>query len=241
MSQPAGTGTAAGNGTAGRRIPWDDYLALHAREIVLAVLALVASVLAFFFVEIPGGDELTGSVTAGGRPVVYGTVTVVASDDRVYTASIREDGTYRIPAVPPGPVRVAVSSPNPRSIVERMGAADAAAAGASASGARDAAAAGRWNGPGDAGPSASSGAATGAATGARKPTAAQEDPAAGHVSVAAPNTTAAPFPAPVSPPSRGQERQQGWFRIPGRYASPATSGIRTEVRRGRTPLDIRLD
>ncbi len=52
---------------------------------------------------------------------------------------------------------------------------------------------------------------------------------------------APPFPAPVPPKPREQDRQQGWFRIPGRYASPATSGIRTEVRRGRMPLDIRVD
>lgn len=234
MSQPAnqsaGTGSAAGNGSAGRRIPWDDYLAMHAREIVLGVLALAAIVFAFLFVEIPGGNELTGSVSSGGRPVVYGTVTVVASDDRVYTAPIRADGTYRIPAVPPGPVRVAVSSPNPRSIVEQVGAAESAAGPPPA---RSAAA-----GPPPAGQAGKAGAR--AATGGRSP-AAEKDPAADSVSVAAPNGTAPPFPAPVPPKPREQDRQQGWFRIPGRYASPATSGIRTEVRRGRTPLDIRVD
>lgn len=223
MSQPAnqsaGTGSAAGNGSAGRRIPWDDYLAMHAREILLGVLALVAIVCAFLFVEIPGGNELTGSVSSGGRPVVYGTVTVVASDDRVYTAPIRADGTYRIPAVPPGPVRVAVSSPNPKSVMDQTAAGESP----------------------DAAPSQPSPAAaprTATADGA----AAKPDPkaAAEPVSVAAPNGSAPPFPASVPPP-RQQAQQQGWFRIPGRYANPTTSGIGTEVQRGRTPLDLKLD
>jgi len=204
---------------------------MHAREIVLGVLALAAIVFAFLFVEMPGGNELTGSVSSGGRPVVYGTVTVVASDDRVYTAPIRADGTYRIPAVPPGPVRVAVSSPNPRSIVEQVGAAESAAGPPPP---RSAAA-----GPPPAGQAGKAGA--NAAAGGRSPAAGKDDPAADSVSVAAPNGTAPPFPAPVPPKPREQDRQQGWFRIPGRYASPATSGIRADVRRGRTPLDIRVD
>lgn len=223
-----------------RRIPWSDFLAMHLREVGLAVLAAVAVVLALLFVELPGTDEITGSVSSGGRPVVFGTVTVVASDDRVYTTPIRPDGTYRIRSVPPGPVRVAVSSPNPMPIVEQV--ADAAAANpppTAERGPRSAAAAGTGNGAATStGPKAAAAGAGGAA-------AAKGDPAAGQVSVAAPNGTAPPFPAPVVSrqvrPGQTDGGQDGWFRIPGRYASPATSGIRTDVRRGRTPFDIKVD
>ena len=47
------------------------------------------------------------------------------------------------------------------------------------------------------------------------------------------------------PAAPGQERLQpqkeGWFRIPGRYANPATSGLGTEIVRGRTTLNLSLD
>lgn len=202
-----------------RRVPWDDFLAMHLREIGLAVLAIVALLCGLAYVELPGGTELAGSVTSGGKPVVYGTVTVVASDNRVYTAPIGPDGTYRIKALPPGPVRVAVSSPNPKSVMDQTAAGESP----------------------DAAPSQPSPAAaprTATADGA----AAKPDPkaAAEPVSVAAPNGSAPPFPASVPPP-RQQAQQQGWFRIPGRYANPTTSGIGTEVQRGRTPLDLKLD
>jgi len=196
------------------RIPWPEYLAMHIREIGLAALLLVVLLLAWQFVELPGGTELTGRVSSGGRSVVYGTVSVVASDDRVYSAPIGPDGTYRITSLPPGPVRVSVSSPNPRSVVDQMPAGDDAARPAAAPAPRPAAAA-------PAGKQSDA-----------------KDAATENVTVAAPNGTAPPFPAPLP---QQQPQQQGWFRIPGRYASPTTSGIRTKVRDGRTPLDLKLD
>jgi hypothetical protein len=219
--------------TGPRRIPWDDFLAMHLREIGLALIALVALALAWHVVELPGGTELAGTVASAGRPVTYGTVTVIASDDRVYTAPIATDGTYRFTSLPPGPVRVAVSSPNPRSVVERMSTAEAAGGVAplsppdALSGADRAAAggAGKISAP------------RAAARGAGKSSAGDGASEPVQVSVAAPNGTAPPFPVPVSPAAR----QDGWFRIPGRYASPATSGIRGEVKRGRTPLHLKLD
>lgn len=225
------------NGGDQRRVPWDDYLAMHAREISLVVLAIVAIAIGCFAMIRAGRNELAGSVTSGGRPVVYGTVTVVASDGRVYTAPLQADGTYRIASVPPGPVRVAVSSPNPRSIIDQMGAAEATAAAmpaqAAGAGPRSGGSAGTTNG--------SAGASGGDATeaGPRRPRSAKDEPVVENVTVAAPNGPAPPFPSPAA--SRRQERQEGWFRIPGRYASPATSGIRTDVRRGRTPFDIKVD
>ena len=61
------------------------------------------------------GDDLTGTVAnKDGKPVSWGTVTAVGSDNRVYSAPIQLDGSYRLSGLPRGtPVRISVSSPNP--------------------------------------------------------------------------------------------------------------------------------
>jgi hypothetical protein len=56
---------------------------------------------------------VSGKVTYKGKPVVWGTVTAIASDGVQYAAQINPDGTYSIANVPTGPARFAVSSPNP--------------------------------------------------------------------------------------------------------------------------------
>ena|SRR5262245_912624 len=56
---------------------------------------------------------VSGKVTYRGKPVVWGTVSVIASDNVQYAAQITPEGTYSIPNVPTGPARFAVSSPNP--------------------------------------------------------------------------------------------------------------------------------
>jgi hypothetical protein len=58
-------------------------------------------------------SPVSGQVTYKGKPVVWGTVTVIASDNIQYATQIKPDGTYTIPNVPTGPARFAVSSPNP--------------------------------------------------------------------------------------------------------------------------------
>lgn len=59
-------------------------------------------------------ESLSGTITnKEGKPVTWGTVSVVGPDNRVYSAPIQPDGTYRIAGLPRGPVRLAVSSPNP--------------------------------------------------------------------------------------------------------------------------------
>jgi hypothetical protein len=62
-----------------------------------------------------GGDKgtLSGKVTYQGKPVVLGYVSVIASDNVQYAGPINSDGSYSIPNVPGGPVKIAVSSPNP--------------------------------------------------------------------------------------------------------------------------------
>jgi hypothetical protein len=196
------------------RLSWAEYLVLHRRRLAAATVIGGATLLWLVSVGLPGGTELGGRVTSGGRDVVYGTVTAIASDGRVHSASIAPDGTYRFRSLPPGPVRLAVSSHRPRSVI------DGAPPGPPAGPTESPPPAG---GRGDERPGTSPG---------QPPT----DPAAANVTVATSSTTA----AAIAP--RPQTRQQqGWFRIPGRYASPATSGLGGDVRRGRTSLDLRLD
>lgn len=57
--------------------------------------------------------DLTGRVTYRGRPVVYGVVSVVASDHMTYYGTIQTDGTYSVRHIPVGPVRLGVYSPDP--------------------------------------------------------------------------------------------------------------------------------
>jgi hypothetical protein len=56
---------------------------------------------------------VTGKVTYKGKPVIWGTVSVIASDNIQYAAQITPEGTFSIPNVPSGPAKFAVSSPNP--------------------------------------------------------------------------------------------------------------------------------
>ena len=258
-------------------MPLDEYVVMHLREIAAALLLVVILLCALPFVELPGATTLTGRVTSQGKPVVFGTVTVITSDQRAHSVPIQPDGTYararttveclsgrtawRRPSiagglsrngrsrgptkdhpaqdgarllqhihladtsraggkgVPRGPVKVAVSSPNPQPVVERQ----AVETGAVGSDTRSQSARPK---------SASGGSMSG-------------QPAAGSgqaktvegVSIAATNER-----GPASPdPGRSDAAQRGWFRIPGRYANPATSGIGTDVGRGRTILNLSLD
>ena len=200
-------------------MPWDEYVVMHFREIAAALLLVVVLLCALPFVELPGATTLTGRVTSQGKPVVFGTVTVITSDHRTHSVPIKPDGTYVLKGVPRGPVKVAVSSPNPQPVVERQ----AVETGAVGSDTRSQSARPK---------SASGGSMSG-------------QPAAGSgqaktvegVSIAATNER-----GPASPdPGRSDAAQRGWFRIPGRYANPATSGIGTDVGRGRTTLNLSLD
>jgi len=203
------------------RLTWGEYVVVHARRIAAAAVVVCAAIAWLLVVGLPGGTELTGRVTAGGRDVVYGTVTAIAADGRVHSAPIAPDGTYRFRSLPAGPVRLAVSSPRPQSVVDATAVAAAPTAAP---------------GPEPAGPAAgpAAGRRDGAAAAGKQPPA---DPAVENVTVATTSTAAAPGPLPRQPTAQ----QRAWFRIPGRYASPSTSGIQGDVRRGRTSLDLRLD
>jgi hypothetical protein len=65
---------------------------------------------------------VSGKVTHKNKPVVWGTVTLIASDNKAYTGEITPEGTYSIPDVPGGPVKLCVTSPNPDAGKQRGGA-----------------------------------------------------------------------------------------------------------------------
>jgi hypothetical protein len=60
-----------------------------------------------------GTGELSGKVTYQGKVVTMGSVTVVGTDNVPRLSGIAEDGSYSVPEIPAGPVRISVSSPEP--------------------------------------------------------------------------------------------------------------------------------
>jgi len=174
----------------------------------LAVGLVLAAIVAGLAVRWWSGKRaetaVVGRVMSGGRPVVFGTVTILAGDDRAYSAAIEPDGRFRVANVPPGPARIAVSSPDPRPLRQRP------------------ATAGNL-GPAPAQPSPP------ISGGARSEASAAANPPPG-VSIAAPAAAAGPAVQPAPPP--------GWFRIPGRYADPATSGLEARIGAGDNRLDL---
>ncbi|MFM8704243.1 MAG: carboxypeptidase-like regulatory domain-containing protein, partial [Planctomycetia bacterium] len=171
------------------------------------------------FVDCPGGKALSGTVTAQGKTVVFGTVTAITADQRTFTVPINADGTYVLKDLPPGPVRLAVSSPNPRPVTEQHGVEPPAET------------------SGGAGRFAFGAAMDTPSGGAAAPAPPRVAPAAGVMPGDRDCRSAAGPPLPTA----ARAAQAGWFRIPGRYASPTTSGLGTEVRRGRTTVNLRLD
>src|SRR5262245_28898227 len=63
-----------------------------------------------------GTGDLAGKVLYKDKPVVYGTVFAVGSDQQLRTAAIDPDGSYRLEKVPAGEVRLAVVSPDPAEV-----------------------------------------------------------------------------------------------------------------------------
>jgi len=56
---------------------------------------------------------VSGKVTYDGKPVVWGSVTLVDAAGEFHQGTIGLDGTYKIDNVPVGPVKIGVVSPKP--------------------------------------------------------------------------------------------------------------------------------
>lgn len=63
--------------------------------------------------------EVTGTVKYRDKPLTTGSITLLASDNNLYIGSIEANGQFSIPKVPVGPVKIAVSSPNPNDVETR--------------------------------------------------------------------------------------------------------------------------
>lgn len=189
--------------------PTNDASHASSRRVVPASVVVIAVACGIWWAANRGAPvtSVSGEVTSGGRPVVFGTVTIVGADRRAYSATIGADGRFTVANVPVGPVQIAVSSPDPR------GGVGALARGSSEEPASP-----------------------------LRPTAA--DPAGTARSDAAappPGTTIAAAPAAPMPDQTRSPPPVGWFRIPGRYASPDTSGLGATVAPGGNRLDLRVD
>jgi hypothetical protein len=79
------------------------------------MLTAVAVVLALSGCSAPK-SRIHGKVTYQGKPAAGATVILLASDNRTYPADVRADGTYDLPAVPRGPIRVSIQAALPRVI-----------------------------------------------------------------------------------------------------------------------------
>lgn len=62
----------------------------------------------------PTKTTATGRVTYRGKPVTWGSVVLVAADGVSYPGVLQADGSFAIPGVPAGPVRILVRNPEPR-------------------------------------------------------------------------------------------------------------------------------
>lgn len=61
----------------------------------------------------PARTDVTGTVSYKGKPVVYGTVSVIGLDQMTYYGTIRENGTFSVSGVPVGALKLGVFSPDP--------------------------------------------------------------------------------------------------------------------------------
>jgi len=61
----------------------------------------------------PSTTTATGNVTYKDKPIVWGSVSLIASDGSMHQAAILPDGTFTLPNVPKGLAKVGVTSPTP--------------------------------------------------------------------------------------------------------------------------------
>lgn len=195
--------------------PFVEWVVFRFRRIVvttivmLLCLALVAWTWATFSAR--NRSSLAGRVTVAGRPVTFGTITVVTANGTTLTTSIRPDGSYLLPHVPSGTVQIAVSSPDPESVFQKATAPFA--------------------------PTSPPHSDTATLGGRAREEAHKEQPPekSGDVTIAARVKDAPPS---TQPPFRPEHA--GWFRIPGRYADPSRSGLSVTVEPHGATFDLEL-
>lgn len=61
-----------------------------------------------------GKTAAKGKVTLNGKPVVWGSVTLVDSHGQYYSGPIDLNGNYAVEGVPAGPVKIGLFSPKPQ-------------------------------------------------------------------------------------------------------------------------------
>lgn len=199
-----------------RLVPLVEWVVFRFWRIVAATIAcglcLLFLLQAWGRLSTRGQAPLRGRVSVEGRPVTFGVVTVVTAAGTTLTGRIRPDGTYELPQVPPGAVRIGVSSPEPRTVFQKATSSPESEAAGGRGAARPAQAGG-------------SGAAGGGLP--RSP--------AGGVTIAV--RVDAP---PPSTQAAVRPEHAGWFRIPGRYADPVRSGLGGSVAAAGSTIDIDL-
>ncbi len=57
--------------------------------------------------------EVSGKVRFRGKPVIWGTVNAIASDQMTHYATIQPDGSFHFEKLPPGPASFGIVSPDP--------------------------------------------------------------------------------------------------------------------------------
>lgn len=77
---------------------------------------VTAASLLLFLAGCQGTGSVSGKVTFQGKPLVYGTVLLIGSDNVSVQAAIQKDGSYSASGLAPGEVKVAVNSPNPKGV-----------------------------------------------------------------------------------------------------------------------------
>src|SRR4051794_31559093 len=67
-----------------------------------------------------GNANMAGKVTFDKKPVVFRTGLVIGPDRLPRQANVAQDGSYSIQDIPPGDVKVAVTSTDPRSLSKKI-------------------------------------------------------------------------------------------------------------------------
>jgi hypothetical protein len=68
-----------------------------------------------------GAGNVTGTITYKGKPVASGSVLILDRDGLAHHGPLQQDGSFSISGVRRGEARLAVNSPNPRTLLAAVG------------------------------------------------------------------------------------------------------------------------